>query len=123
MRLLHAIGCVVLGIVLCMGSDQAQGGGKDKTKETLKDMVAGKVKSVDSVKSMFTITLESGKDRMFAVDDATKFIGPKGGKGKGLKDDRMAKGFTVKVLPGKDGKTAKEVHLALRKKKTEKDNK
>ena len=58
------------------------------------------------------------------ADDKTKFIGPKGGKAKdGLKDDRMAKGNEVKVLPTKDGKTAKEVHLPYRKKSTDKDKK
>jgi hypothetical protein len=126
MRLLHAVGCLVLGLVLCMASDQAQGGGKDKDKgkETPKDLVVGKVKKVDIDKNKFTIVLESGKDRTFGVDDKTKFFGPKGGKAKdGLKDDRMAKGNEVKVLPTKDGKTAKEVHLPYRKKSTDKADK
>jgi hypothetical protein len=106
-----------------MASDQVQGGGKDKDKgkETPKDLVVGKVKKVDVDKNKFTIVLESGKDRTFGVDDKTKFIGPRGGKSKdGLKDDRMAKGNEVKVLPTKDGKTAKEVHLPYRKKSTDK---
>ena len=109
MKLLHAVGCLVLGLVLCLASDQAQGRGKDKdkSKETSKDLVVGKVKKVDVEKNKFTIVLESGKDRTFGVDDKTKFIGPRGG----LKDDRMVKGNEVKVLPTKDGKTAREVHL------------
>ena len=124
MRLLHAVGCLVLGLVLCMAGDQAQGGGKDKGKETPKDLVVGKVKKVDVDKNKFTIVLESGKDRTFGVDDKTKVIGPRGGKAKdGLKDDRMAKGYEVKVLPTKDGKTAKEVHLPYRKKSTDKADK
>jgi len=126
MRLLHAVRCLVLGLVLCVASDQVQGGGKDKDKgkETPKDLVVGKVKKVDVDKNKFTIVLESGKDRTFGVDDKTKFIGPRGGKSKdGLKDDRMAKGYEVKVLPTKDGKTAKEVHLPYRKKSTDKADK
>ena len=52
----------------------------------------------------------------FKVDEQTKFIGPKGGKGDGLKDDRMEKGNEVKILPSTDGKLAMEVHLPFRKK-------
>jgi hypothetical protein len=53
------------------------------------------------------------------VDDKTEFWGPKGGdRGtghKGLKDDCMAVGYEIKVVPAKDGKTAKDVYLPVRK--------
>ena|SRR5579864_454133 len=117
MKLLHGFCCLVLGIALCMASGQTSQGGKDKDKDKDDALVVGKVKTVNVTKRNFTITLESGKDRIFAVTKNTKFIGPKGGKAKdGLKDDRMAKGYEVKVLPFKGGKTAKEVHLPYRKK-------
>jgi hypothetical protein len=114
MRALRVVGCVlVLTAMVAVQSDA--GGDKTKGKDD-KKLVMGKVKSVDTVKHAFTITLETGKDRMFAVNDQTKFIGPKGGKGDGLKDDRMDKGYEVKVLPSTDGKLAMEVHLPFRKK-------
>src|SRR5205807_539804 len=96
-------------------------GGKGKDKSTDEAMVVGKIKIVNIARNNFTITLETGKERTFAVDKKTKFLGPQGGKAKdGLKDDRMAKGYEVKVVPTKDGKTAKEVQLPYRKKASEK---
>jgi hypothetical protein len=118
MKLLHGLGCLVLGAVLCTASNQTSQGGKDKTKEDSK--VTGKVKIVNLARNNFILILESGKERTFTVDKKTKFLGPQGGKSKdGLKDDRMAKGYEVKVVPTKDGKTAKEVHLPYRKKASE----
>ncbi len=111
MRVLASI--LVLAAVVALQADA--GGDKGKGKDD-KKLIMGKVKSVDTVKNAFTITLEGGKDRMFGVNDQTKFIGPKGGKGDGLKDDRMDKGYEVKILPSADGKVAMEVHLAFRKK-------
>ena len=122
MKLLHGFCCLVLGIAFLTASGQTSQGGKDKDKGTDDSMVVGKVKVVNLARNNFTITLESGKDRTFGVDKKTKFLGPQGGKSKdGLKDDRMAKGYEVKVLPTKDGKAAKEVHLPYRKKASEKD--
>jgi hypothetical protein len=109
-----------------MASDQTSQGGKDKDKSKSTDdaKVVGKIKIMNLARSNFTITLEDGKDRTFAVDKKTKFFGPQGGKAKdGLKDDRMGKGYEVKVVPTKDGKTAKEVHLPYRKKASEKTDK
>jgi hypothetical protein len=118
MKLLHGFCCLVLGIALVMAAGQTSQGGKDKSTDDSK--VVGQVKVVNLARSNFTITLESGKDRTFAVDKKTKFLGPQGGKSKdGLKDDRMAKGYEIKVVPAKDGKTAKEVHLPYRKKASE----
>ena len=118
MKLLHGFCCLVLGVALVMAGGQTSQGGKDKSTDDSK--VVGKIKVVNLARSNFTITLETGKDRTFAVDKKTKFLGPQGGKSKdGLKDDRMAKGYEVKVVPAKDGKTAKEVHLPYRKKASE----
>jgi hypothetical protein len=117
MKLLHGFCCLVLGVALVMAGGQTSQGGKDKDKSTEDSKVVGKVKLVNLARSNFTITLENGKDRIFGVDKKTKFFGPQGGKSNdGLKDDRMAKGYEVKVVPAKNGKTAKEVHLPYRKK-------
>src|SRR5260370_31310508 len=98
MKLLHGFCCLVLGIALCLASGQTSLGGKEKDKDD--SMVVGKIKIVNVARNFFTITLESGKDRTYGVDKKTKFIGPQGGKSKdGLKDDRMAQGYHVKVLP------------------------
>lgn len=89
--------------------------------QKIKGAVIGKIKTVDVDNSSFTISPDKGKDRTFKVNDKTQFMGPLGGKGEGLKDDRMEKGNVVVVIPTADGKTAKEVHLPYRKK--EKDEK
>jgi hypothetical protein len=80
---------------------------------------------VDVKASKFTIALTDGKVRTFGVSDKTEFWGPKGGDrgtgAAGLKDDCMEKGYEIKVVATKDGKTAKDVYLPNR--KTEKDRK
>ena len=122
MKLLHGFCCLVLGVALVMAGGQTSQGGKDKSTDDSK--VVGKIKVVNLARSNFTITLETGKDRTFAVDKKTKFLGPQGGKSKdGLKDDRMAKGYEVKVVPAADDKYAKEVKLPLRKKEEDKKKK
>src|SRR5262249_21159440 len=98
-------------------------GAQDKGKKVPpKDAIAGTVKSVDLKANSFTLTVTGGKDRTFGVDDKTEFWGPKGGdRGtgpKGLKDDTMSKGYEIKVVAAKDGKTAKEVFLPNRKTET-----
>ena len=103
-------GFVILALFSVSGEAQ------DKGKKDDKQLVIGKVKSVDEENMKFTLNLEGGKQRTFHVNEETKFIGPKGGKGDGLKDDRLAKGYEVKVLPDKTGKNALEVHLPFRKK-------
>ena len=108
---------------------------KDDEKETPKnntkyaipaDAIAGTVKSVDLEAATFTIATD-GKNRMFKVDEKTEFWGPRGGdRGtgpKGLKDDCMAKGYEIKVVAAKDGKTATDVHLPTRSRKTSADKK
>jgi hypothetical protein len=98
---------------------QIQAQDKKDTKE-----IVGKVKSVDIEKQDFIITLSDGKERKFHVTKDTKFVGPKGGvSDEGLKDDRMAKGYEVKVVAAGDNKTAREVKLPYGKKDEEKKDK
>src|SRR5580693_1040054 len=124
MRWFHAAGLSSLCLVLILSLD-AGGQQKDKKFEIPKDAIAGKVKSVDMKAPSFTLTPEKGKDRVFLVDKATEFWGPKGGdRGtgpEGLKDDCMAIGYEIKVAPAKDGKTAKDVFLPVRKSDDKKD--
>jgi hypothetical protein len=125
----RTLGAAIVGIVVCVLGVHAGGGGKDKDKkyEVPKDAIAGKVKSVDLKSAKFTITLKNGKERTFAVDDKTEFWGPKGGDrgtgAKGLEDDCMEKGYEIKVVPAKDSKIAKDVHLPNRKSEEKKDKK
>ena len=115
--------CVVVGLALCGGALQGQDK-KDGKKDGKSGEVVGKVKMVDMAKSSFTITTAEGKDRMFTVTKDTKFVGPKGGvSDEGLKDDRLGKGYEVKVTPAADMKTAKEVKLPYRKKASDKKDK
>ncbi len=111
-------GVIVLVLVTQVVSVGAPGEkkGKDDPNE-----VVGVSKSVDLKGKFFVITLKTGKDRKFLITKMTKFVGPRGGKSSaGLKDDRMAKGYTLKVIPSKDGKTAAQVKLPYRKRKKKK---
>ena len=99
---------------------------KPEPKVELK-LIDGTVKSVDFAKASFTITAD-GKDRTFAVDESTKFVGPKGGsRGMGkaaLKDETMAAGAKVRVaLLSAEDKSALEVHLPARGTTTKVDTK
>jgi hypothetical protein len=123
MRLFSAVGLASLFLVVALAL-QASGQGKDKDKkfEVPKDAISGTVQFVDLKGSSFTIAVEKAKgNRAFFVDDKTEFWGPKGGDrgtgAKGLKDDCMAAGYTIKVVATKDGKTAKDVYLPARKSK------
>lgn len=116
-------------VILC-ALGLSVGGAQDKDKkkfEVPKDAIAGKVKAVDLKANNFTLTLTTGKDRTFGVDDKTEFWGPKGGdRGtgpKGLKDDCMEKDYEIKVVATKGGKTAKDVYLPDRKTETKVEEK
>ena len=94
--------------------------GKEKKEEPKVELkfVNGVVKSVDFDKASFTVTAD-GKERKFAVNESTKFIGPKGGsRGMGkaaLKDETMVAGAKVKVgLLTAEDKAALEVYLPAR---------
>jgi hypothetical protein len=114
----RTLSILIVGMVFVLGS-QAGGGNKDKKFEVPKNAITGTVKSVNEKAAKFTVTLKDGKDRTFLVDEKTEFWGPKGGdRGtgtKGLSDDCMEKGYEIKVMPRKDGKTAKDVFLPVRK--------
>lgn len=106
------LGCSLLVVCVWVVGIQAQ-----EKKET--DPIVGKVKEVDAKKALFVITLKDGKDRTFLVNKETKFLGPQGGVSKlALKDDRMEPGYEVQVTASEDGKTAVQVKLPLRKKKS-----
>jgi hypothetical protein len=131
------LGLVVAVCCFALSLEAAGGGKKEVTTkkeagtgkkfEVPKDAIAGTVKSVDLKKPSFTILLKDKKDRTFMVDKATEFWGPKGGdRGtgpKGLADDCMASGYEIKVVAAKDGKTAKDVYLPLRKGETKEGTK
>ena len=119
-----AMSLFAIGLHAGGGAKDAQGAQKDaptkdKKFEVPKDAIVGKIKAVDLKTPSFTITLSTGKDKTFGVDDKTEFWGPKGGDrgtgAKGLKDDCMEKGYEVKVVATKDGKLAKDVYLGPRK--------
>ena len=82
--------------------------------------VSGQIASVGDAVFAISVTKNNQAQTVeFLVDDKTEFWGPKGGdRGtgpKGLKDDCMAAGYEIKVVPAKDGKTAKDVFLPVRK--------
>src|SRR4051794_9234858 len=121
---LRAAVCSCVGVAVCLlaAEDGAGQDQKDKGKkfEVPRDAIAGAVKAVDLKKAAFTITTgKDRKERTFLVDKKTEFYGPKGGdRGTGpdgLKDDCMAVGYEIRVVPAKDGKTAKGVYLPVRK--------
>jgi hypothetical protein len=121
MRLIRATALATLFLVGLALVGTAGGGDKGKKFEVPKNAISGAVKSVNAKKATFTITTKKGNERTFLVDDKTEFWGPKGGDrgsgAKGLKDDCMAQGYEIKVMPRKDGKTAKDVFLPDRKEK------
>ena len=99
---------------------------KDAAKPADKDdkAITAKVKAVDAEKGTITVTLADGKEKTFKVEKTTKIVGPRGGVSDDrLKDDRLAKGSEVKIVPGADGKSVKEVRLGFRKKPPAKDKK
>ncbi len=119
MRLIRATALATLFLVGLALAGTAGGGDKGKKFAVPKNAIAGTVKSVNHKKATFTMTTAKGKDRIFLVDEKTEFWGPKGGDrgtgAKGLKDECMARGYAIKVMPRKDGKTAKDVFLPERK--------
>jgi hypothetical protein len=73
--------------------------------------VKGKVVKVDAAKHTITVQTDDGR-KTYAVNDDTKFVGPKGGKSDaGIKDDRLIKGAEITLLIAGNNRTAREVHL------------
>jgi hypothetical protein len=78
--------------------------------------VTGTVVKVDLKESKLIIKTTDG-EKTYDVNAETKFIGPKGGASEaGLKDDRLVVGAEVKLVIAGNNKTAREVHLPVRKK-------
>jgi hypothetical protein len=92
--------------------------GKDKVETVEYKPIPGVVKGIDFEKASLTIAID-GKERIFAVNESTKFMGPKGGsRGMGkaaLKDETLVKGCDVGVVPAPDEKAALVVYLPMRK--------
>lgn len=77
--------------------------------------VKGTVVKVDLKESKLIVKTDDG-EKTYDVNAETKFIGPKGGvSNAGLKDDRLVAGAEVKLLIAGNNKTAREVHLPVRK--------
>jgi hypothetical protein len=82
--------------------------------------VTGKVVRVDLKKNSITIRTDDG-EKVYMVNDETKFIGPKGGvSDAGIKDDRLAKGAEIKLVIAGNNRTIREVHLPERSKSKDK---
>jgi hypothetical protein len=73
---------------------------------------------VDLKKNALVVRSEDGKLHSFDVDDATKFIGPRGGASdQGIKDDRLVKGAKLTLKIAGNNRTIHEVHLPERESK------
>jgi hypothetical protein len=71
---------------------------------------------VDLKKKSITVKDEDGKEHAYDVDDATKFVGPKGGvSDEGIKDDRLVKGAELTLVVAGNNRTLREVRLPTRK--------
>jgi hypothetical protein len=78
--------------------------------------VKGTIVKVDLKASKLIVKTEDG-EKTYDVNAETKFIGPKGGASDaGLKDDRLVPGAEIKLLIAGNNRTAREVHLPVRKK-------
>ncbi len=82
--------------------------------------VKGTVVKVDLKASKLVVKTDDG-EKTYDINAETKFIGPKGGASDaGLKDDRLVAGAEVKLVIAGNNKTAREVHLPVRKKEKDK---
>jgi hypothetical protein len=78
--------------------------------------VKGKIVKVDLKKNTINVQTEDGQ-KVYMVNDDTKFIGHKGGVSEaGIKDARLVKGAEVKLVIAGNNRTAREVHLPERSK-------
>ena len=105
-----ALGVAMLGMALVAAA-------ADKDKEVKKEgkEVKGEITKIDKDKATFKLKTEDGKTTDYKIEDATKFVGPKGGAAKeGIKDDRFVVGAPVTLVLSKDGKKVEEIHLPNR---------
>jgi hypothetical protein len=81
-----------------------------------KELMAKLVK-VDVAKNVLTVKTDEG-EKVYDVNDETKFIGPKGGvSDKGIKDERLVKDVELKLVIAGNNRTLREVHIPEKKKK------
>jgi hypothetical protein len=79
--------------------------------------VTGKVVKVNLKQKTITVDVPGAGQKVYDVNDDTKFIGPKGGiSDAGIKDDRLVKGAEIKLLIAGNNRTIREVHLPVRSK-------
>jgi len=96
----------------------------DKDGKTVGKEVKGEIAKIDKDKMTFKLKTEDGKTVEYKIEDATKFLGPKGGESKeGVKDDRFIVGAPVTLVLSKDGKKVQEIHLPNRSDLPAKDKK
>src|SRR5580765_4773172 len=108
---LFGFGVIVLALSVGASAGQDQKSTSSQKDPGIKE-IAGKVKDIDLKKKAFVLTLADKTDRTFLVNKDTKFTGPRGAEHEeGLKDDAMAKGSDIRVVPAADEKYAKEVKL------------
>ena len=71
---------------------------------------------VDAKKKVITVKTADGTEHRYDVDDATKFVGPRGGvSDQGIKDDRLSKGAELTLVIAGNNRTIHEVRLPERK--------
>ena len=111
------IGVAMLGMALIASA-------ADKDGKTVGKEVKGEIAKIDKDKMTFKLKTEDGKTVEYKIEDATKFLGPKGGESKeGVKDDRFIVGAPVTLVLSKDGKKVQEIHLPNRSDLPAKDKK
>lgn len=94
----------------------AQAQVKDKDAKKGDKGVKAKITKVDAAKKTISVSMTGGKKMDVLTTKDTKFIGPRGGaSADGIKDDRVAVGNEIGIVFGPDKKTAREIHLPLRK--------
>lgn len=77
--------------------------------------VKGTIVKVDVKGGQIVVKTDDG-EKTYDINAETKFVGPKGGASEaGIKDDRLTKGAEVKLVIAGNNKTAREVHLPVRK--------
>jgi hypothetical protein len=107
----------VLGVALFGMALIASAADKDKSKDVKAEgkEVKGEITKIDKNKMTFKVKTEDGKTVEYKIEEATKFLGPKGGESKdGIKDDRFIVGAPVTLVLSKNGKTVQEIHLPNR---------
>jgi hypothetical protein len=79
--------------------------------------LTGKVVKVDRQRNTITVNIEGVGQKVYDVNNDTKFLGPKGGiSDAGIKDDRLVKGAEIKLVIAGNNRTIREVHLPARNK-------